>query len=168
MEKHHYVEVFHHSKCVLRSVLLHSARRPSTAIDGNSRRLSMPAHIAPLTIKISLADSDSLDKGKAIYSNCKQIYWLVDGVRYTRRELRFKQYIAICYISLNAGWVVHAEETQDPEMATLRIWDRKSKERLRKRSALHVIREYTVLCMYVCMYVCGCMHMRIQSGCMCP
>ena len=37
----------------------------------------MPAHIAPLTIKISLADSDSLDKGKAIY--CKQIYWLVDG-----------------------------------------------------------------------------------------
>ena len=39
----------------------------------------MPAHIAPLTIKISLADSDSLDKGKAIY--CKQIYWLVDGVR---------------------------------------------------------------------------------------
>ncbi|CAI8019563.1 hypothetical protein GBAR_LOCUS11747, partial [Geodia barretti] len=31
------------------------------------------------------------------------------------------------------GWVVHAEEIKDPEMATLRIWDRKSKERLRKR-----------------------------------
>lgn len=37
------------------------------------------------------------------------------------------------YLIHYTGWLVHEAVTEDPEMATLLLWEKKAKERLRKR-----------------------------------
>lgn len=40
----------------------------------------------------------------------------------------------VTYYSIHyTGWLVHAAVTEDPEMATILLWEKKAKERLRKR-----------------------------------